>query len=282
MKVHSLHIYPMKSARVIDLDAANVGAWGLDGDRRYMVTDLQGKFITQRELQALAQITAIESFGTLHLSKAGSDEQIMATFDPVRRIDAEIWGSHVTAALAEDGVNNRLSDWLGQPVRLVHADGVTRRQCSPDWSGEGVQTGFADGYPVLITTTSSLRLLNEATMEEGGETFGMDRFRPNIVIDDETPFADDFWASLDIAGIRFDLVKPCARCIMTTQDQLSGERGGADPMPAMRKLRMSMDRRVPGVLFGWNAVARNTGSLKIGDPVSVMERRAEGWPIKVR
>jgi uncharacterized protein len=282
MKVHSLHIYPMKSARVVDLDAADVGAWGLDGDRRYMVTDLQGKFITQRELQALAQITAIESFGTLHLSKAGSDEQITATFDPVRRIDAEIWGSHVTAALAEDGINARLSDWLGQPVRLVHADEITRRQCSPDWSGEGVQTGFADGYPVLITTTSSLRRLNEATMEEGGETFGMDRFRPNIVIADVTPFADDFWASLDMAGIRFDLVKPCARCIMTTQDQLSGERDGADPMPAMRKLRMSMDRRVPGVLFGWNAVARNTGSLKIGDPVSVIAERPEGWPVRLR
>jgi uncharacterized protein len=282
MKVHSLHIYPLKSARVIDLDAADVGAWGLDGDRRYMVTDLQGKFITQRELQALAQITAIESFGTLHLSKAGSDEQITATFDPARRIDVEIWGSHVTASLAEDSVNNRLSDWLGQPVRLVHAGEITRRQCSPDWAGEGVETSFADGYPVLITTTSSLRRLNEATMEEGGETFGMDRFRPNIVIDDETPFADDFWAALDIAGIRFDLVKPCARCIMTTQDQLSGERGGADPMPAMRKLRMSMDRRVPGVLFGWNAVARNSGSLKIGDPVSVIAKRAEGWPVRLR
>ncbi|CAN7512083.1 MOSC domain-containing protein [Rhizobium sp. LjRoot254] len=282
MKIHSLHIYPMKSARVIDLDATEVGHWGLAGDRRYMVTDPTGKFITQRELQALAQITAVESFGSLHLSKAGSDEQLAITFDPARRIDVEIWGSHVTAALAEDGINARLSDWLGQPVRLVHADETTERQCSTEWAGADVQTGFADGYPVLITTTSSLRLLNEATMEEGGETFGMDRFRPNIVIDDETPFADDFWASLDIAGIRFDLVKPCARCIMTTQDQLTGERGGPDPMPAMRKLRMSMDRRVPGVLFGWNAVARNSGTLKIGDPVSVIAERPDGWPVRQR
>ena len=67
------------------------------------------------------------------------------------------------------------------------------------------------------------------------------------------------WGAVEIAGIRFDLVKPCARCIMTTQDQLTGARGGADPMPAMRKLRMSTDRRVPGVLFGWNAVPRGRG-----------------------
>lgn len=282
MKIHSLHIYPMKSARVIDLDSAYVGAWGLDGDRRYMVTDPAGKFITQRDLQALAQVTAVEAGGVLHLSKAGEEDNLSVTFDPARRIEAEIWGSHVTAAVADDRVNARLSDWLGQPVKLVHADAVTRRQCSTDWAGEGVETGFADGYPVLVTTTGSLRLLNEATMEEGGETFGMDRFRPNIVIDHEEPFADDFWAAIEISGIRFDLVKPCARCVMTTQDQLTGERGGADPMPAMRKLRMSMDRRVPGVLFGWNAVPRGTGPLKIGNPVSVVEHRPGGWPVRLR
>ena len=282
MKIHSLHIYPMKSARVIDLDSAHVGARGLDGDRRYMVTDPAGKFITQRELQALAQVTAVESGGALDLSKAGEEDSLSVVFDPARRIDVEVWNSHVTAAVADDRINARLSDWLGQPVRLVHADAVTRRQCSAEWAGEGVETGFADGYPVLISTTSSLRLLNEAAMEEGGETFGMDRFRPNIVIDHDEPFADDFWGALEIAGIRFDLVKPCARCIMTTQDQMTGERGGPDPMPAMRKLRMSMDRRVPGVLFGWNAVPRGTGPLKVGDPVSVIAERPEGWPVRQR
>jgi uncharacterized protein YcbX len=282
MKVHSLHIYPMKSARVMHVSQAEVGEWGLDGDRRYMITDPDGRFITQRELQALAQITVLETDDALYVHKAGLTDGVLATFDPARRLPVEIWGSHVSAAVADDSVNATLSDWFGQPVKLVHADAETKRQCSPDWAGEGVQTGFADGYPILITTTSSLRLLNEATMEEGAKTFGMDRFRPNIVIDDETPFADDFWASLDIAGIRFDLVKPCARCIMTTQDQLTGERGGPDPMPAMRKLRMSTDRRVPGVLFGWNAVPRNTGSLKIGDPVSVIAERPEGWPVRQR
>jgi uncharacterized protein YcbX len=282
MKVHSLHIYPMKSARVIDLDSSDVGAWGLEGDRRYMVTDPTGKFITQRELQALAQVTAVESDGVLHLAKAGEEGGLSVTFDPNRRIDVEIWGSHVTAAVADDRINDRLSNWLAQSVKLVHADEITQRQCNPEWAGDGVVTGFADGYPVLITTTGSLRLLNEATMEEGAQTFGMERFRPNIVIDHDEPFADDFWGAVDIAGIRFDLVKPCARCIMTTQDQLTGERGGPDPMPAMRKLRMSTDRRVPGVLFGWNAVPRSTGSIKIGDPVSVIEQRPEGWPVRLR
>jgi uncharacterized protein YcbX len=282
MKIRSLHIYPLKSGRGINLDSSTVGAWGLDGDRRYMVTDPSGKFITQREMQALAQVTAVESDGVLHLAKAGEEGSLSVGFDPARRIDVEVWGSHVSAAVADDRINAALSDWLARPARLVHADAVTRRQCSTDWAGEGVQTGFADGYPVLITTTGSLRLLNEATVEEGAETFGMDRFRPNIVIEDERPFADDFWQAVEISGIRFDLVKPCARCIMTTQDQSTGERGGPDPMPAMRKLRMSADRRVPGVLFGWNAVPRGTGTVKLGDPVAIVAQRLEGWPIRPR
>jgi uncharacterized protein YcbX len=282
MKVKSLHIYPLKSGRAIDRDEAEVAAWGLAGDRRYMVVDRDGKFITQRELQALAQVTATAAHGALHLSKAGHDEHLTVGFDPGRRIDVDIWGKVVSVSLAADAVNMTLSNWFGLPVRLVHADDRTNRTCSVTWAGEGVSTGFADGYPVLITTTGSLRALNDATLEMGEAIFGMERFRPNIVIDDDEPFADDLWAAVEIAGIRYDLVKPCARCIMTTQDQMTGERGGADPMPAMRRLRTSADRRVAGVLFGWNAVPRGEGRVAVGDTVSVIARRPEGWPIRRR
>jgi uncharacterized protein YcbX len=282
MKVSSLHIYPLKSGRVIDRIEAEVTPWGLAGDRRYMVTDPDGRFITQRELQPLAQVTATAHDGVLTLSKVGEAQSILASFDPSRRIDVDIWDSKLTAAVALDGVNHALSKWFSIPVLLVHADEISNRQCSPGWAGVGVSTGFADGYPVLITTTGSLKALNEATLAAGEAGFGMDRFRPNIVIDDDRPFADDQWASVEIGGIRFDLVKPCARCIMTTQDQLTGDRGGPDPMPAMRRLRMSMDRRVPGVLFGWNAVARNTGRLAVGDTATVTVDRPEGWPLKQR
>jgi hypothetical protein len=282
MKVQSLHIYPLKSGRAIDRDEAEVTTWGLAGDRRYMVVDRAGKFITQRELQALAQVTATVAHGALHLSKAGSDEQLTVSFDPDRRMDVDVWGNVVSASLAAEAVNTTLSNWFGQPVQLAHADGRTKRICNSEWAGDGVETGFADGYPVLITTTGSLRALTDATLEMGEATFGMDRFRPNIVVDDDEPFADDRWAAVEIAGIRYDLVKPCARCIMTTQDQLTGERSAADPMPAMRKLRMSLDRRVAGVLFGWNAVPRSEGRVAVGDTVSVIADRPEGWPIRLR
>lgn len=282
MKVSALHIYPLKSGRGIDQNQADITLWGLAGDRRFMVVDREGKFVTQRELQALAQVTASASDGVLNLSIAGGEEYLTVSFDHDRRIEVDIWGTVVSASLATDAVNMTISNWLGRALRLVHADDRTLRECSADWAGEGVRTGFSDGYPVLITTTASLKALNDATLAAGEQPFGMDRFRPNIVIDDDKPFADDHWGAVEIAGIRYDLVKPCARCIMTTQDQLTGERGGPDPMPAMRQLRMSADRRVPGVLFGWNAIARNEGKVSIGDEVTVIAERPEGWPLRVR
>lgn len=110
----------------------------------------------------------------------------------------------------------------------------------------------------------------------------MDRFRTNILLDCDEAWDEDFWESLEIGGIRFDFVKPCARCIMTTQDQITGERIGGNPIQGLAEKRMSADRRVAGVLFGWNVVPRGEGTLKLGDEARIVDRRRERWPMKVR
>ncbi len=141
---------------------------------------------------------------------------------------------------------------------------------------------FADGFQILVTTTGSLSALNEDLATHGSSPVGMDRFRPNIVIDCPEPWQEDRWAAIEINGIRLDLVKPCARCIMTTQDQLTGSRDVANPMPSMGRLRMSADRRVPGPLFGWNTVPRGEGMIGVGNFVKIIEERSEGWAFKRR
>lgn len=141
---------------------------------------------------------------------------------------------------------------------------------------------FADGFQILVTTTGSLSALNEDLATHGSSPVGMDRFRPNIVIDCPEPWQEDRWAAIEINGIRMDLVKPCARCIMTTQDQLTGSRDVANPMPSMGRLRMSADRRVPGPLFGWNTVPRGEGMIEVGNLVKIIEERSEGWAFKRR
>lgn len=282
MRVSDLFIYPLKSARGIALPSTEIDAHGLPGDRRAMVTDPDGHFITQRELPALARIDVRPEAGTFRLLMQGKPEIAVPPPHPDRRLDVTVWKSAVSAAVADDESNSRLSEWLGREVKLVFFDGRAQRTANAEWAGEGSPVTFADGYQILVTTTGSLKALNTDLSAHAEGSVGMERFRPNIVIDTDEAWAEDRWAAIEIAGIRFDLVKPCARCIMTTQDQLTGSREVANPMPAMGRIRMSGDRRVPGPLFGWNVTPRGTGRVAIGDEVKIIEARPEGWTFKVR
>ncbi|NYT34292.1 MOSC domain-containing protein [Rhizobium sp. WYCCWR 11128] len=282
MLVSDLFIYPLKSARGIALPAADIDAYGLPGDRRAMITDAQGHFITQRELPDLARIEVRPESGAFRLLMQGKTDISVAPPQPEARMNVTVWKSVVSAAVADPESNRQLSEWLGREVCLVFFDGQARRTANAEWAGEATPVTFTDGYQILVTTTGSLKALNADLAAHGEGSVGMERFRPNIVIDTDEAWAEDRWAAIEIAGIRFDLVKPCSRCIMTTQDQLTGSREGPNPMPAMGRIRMSADRRVPGPLFGWNVTPRGSGRITIGDTVNIVEERPEGWALKRR
>ncbi|QYA00753.1 MOSC domain-containing protein [Rhizobium sp. B21/90] len=280
MRISDLFIYPVKSARGIALQASAVDAFGLVGDRRAMVVAPDGKAITQRELPLLARITVEISSGSLLLRMEGKSDIVVQRPSPVARLDVDIWKSIVSAAVADEATNRALSGWLGREVQLAIFDDASERLAEEAWVGSAAPVTFADGFQILVTTTGSLSALNEDLATHGSSPVGMDRFRPNIVIDCPEPWQEDRWAAIEINGIRMDLVKPCARCIMTTQDQLTGSRDVANPMPSMGRLRMSADRRVPGPLFGWNTVPRGEGMIEVGNLVKIIEERSEGWAFK--
>ncbi|MDM9619959.1 molybdenum cofactor sulfurase [Rhizobium sp. AC44/96] len=281
MRVSNLFIYPLKSGRGIALPSTAIDAFGLPGDRRAMITAPDGHFITQRELPALAQIETRPEASVFRLLMDGQEIAVPPP-EAGKRMDVSIWKTIVNAAVADDTTNETLSGWLGREVRLVFFDRDAKRTASAEWAGDGTPVTFADGYQILVTTTGSLKALNADLEAHGEGSVGMDRFRPNIVIDTDEAWPEDRWAAIEIAGIRFDLVKPCARCIMTTQDQITGSREVPNPMPAMGRIRMSADRRVPGPLFGWNVTPRASGHVSCGDQVTVIEERPEGWAFKTR
>ncbi|MES5097603.1 MOSC domain-containing protein [Agrobacterium sp. BA1120] len=280
MRITELNIYPLKSARGISLAKSRITAEGLPGDRRAMLVDPSGQFITQRELPEIAQLIVKAEGAGFHL--AIDDKGEILALPSGNRIDATVWKSVVDAAVATDDVNLTLSGWLGRDVKLVFFDEQSSRIASPEWAGNDSPVTFADGYQILVTTTASLAALNENMDANGEDHVGMERFRPNIVLETDEPWAEDRWAALEINGIRFDLVKPCARCIMTTQDQTTGSRDVPSPMKAMGRLRMSADCRVPGPLFGWNVTPRGEGAIAVGDVARVVEERVEGWAFKRR
>lgn len=268
MRVQSLHIYPVKSARGIDLKTATIKPRGLAGDRRFMLVDATGRFITQRQFPKLAQLCIEQIKAGIALSWPMQDWIDVAFPTASTRKQVTIWRNTVDAAHIEGAINTALSAWLEHPVFLVFMDKIADRFANSKWTKTSSPVSFADGYPILITNTASLTLLNNHIINTGGEAIGMDRFRPNIVIDCDTPWAEDNWKTVQISGVILDLIKPCARCVMTSIDQSTGEKNPKTALAALKNLHPSTDPKTPGVFFGWNAVVRELGKITIGETIS--------------
>lgn len=280
MRVSGLHIYPVKSTRGHSVEAASIDALGMAGDRRAAFLDIDGNVLEQRDTPMLAQITARQTDAGLLISKEGQSDILVRPAE--WQVCVKVWEGYGKAFLADDAASQAISKWFDQPVRIAFINSDSAIPVDETWQGQGATTGFTDGYPILITNTASLTALNAFSAEKGEGPVDMGRFRANIVVDCDIAWDEDWWEAVEIGGIRYDLVKPCARCVMTTQDQMTGSREAPNPMPAMQHLRLSMDRRVVGPLFGWNAIARGQGPIQVGDEVKVLSRRSEKWPLKAR
>ncbi|MER0236569.1 MOSC N-terminal beta barrel domain-containing protein [Fulvimarina sp. MAC8] len=274
MKLGAIHIHPVKGGRAISLQAVELSREGLSGDRRWMLVDADGRFQTQREMPALARLDAEPTEDGVILTYGDEGERFVPFPDGSERIEARLWRDQLDVALAGEETNVAISRWFGKDVRLVYQDRL-ERVADPDFAPAESPVSLADGYPLLIATTDSLRDLNARLVYDGHEPVSMSRFRPNLVIDDSGPWREDEWKAIRIGSVTLDLVKPCARCKVTTVEQLDGVVTGEQPLEILRETRFSANRKVPGVLFGWNAVPRGAGRFDVGDHVEVLERRDE-------
>lgn len=266
LTLQSLHIYPLKSCAGLSLPAADVGALGLAGDRRWMLVDANGKFVTQREYPAMATLVATPNLVGLTLSAPGRAPCEVAKPSPdAPRIPVTVWKSTLQLPMAEDAVNAWCTRTIGHPVRLVYLNDEALRQQTSSYAKVGDVVSLADGFPLLITTTASLAALN-AAMEA---PVTMNRFRPNLVIDGAEPWAEDSWKRLQIGEVELEVMRPCPRCAITQVDQATGQSLSKEPIRTLRKLRFWAHD--PGVLFGVYATARKLGQLTVGAEVKVQE-----------
>ena len=280
MQVTELRNYPIKGARGISHESLHIEKRGPVGDRRWLIVDDENYFITQRTFPTLAQITLRQMEDGIEVTMPDETPVIVPVPDGETRVNAMVWDDVVFAAVADAAINETLSRFLGKSVKLVHMDARAKRPLESDFVGPGKEVSFADTFPLLVTTEISLKALNARIEEEGGVAVPIERFRPNIVVDGDVPWHEDSWGVIRVGNIVFDAIKPCERCVMTTQDQKTGERTKDNqPIRALTKIRRSGDPRVRGVLFGWNLVPRSEGALSVGDSVEIIERRAERWRI---
>jgi uncharacterized protein YcbX len=261
--ISSLIYYPIKACRGLEVESACVERMGLEHDRRMMLVTPEGEFLTQREYPRLALVSPKLQNGLLELSAPGYDSLQLGIQTSGSPVSVNIWKSKGVHAIDQgEEAAQWFSDWLGTEVRLVHfADGYIRR-VNEQWAVRADDhTGFADGYPILLTSEEGLADLN-AHLEK---PVPMNRFRPNIVVSGCEPFAEDRWNRIRVGDVELAVVKPCARCVVTTIDKETLETS-KEPLRTLGKYR----KQELGAIFGQNVIPLSEGRLRLGMTVEIL------------
>ena len=263
LRVTELWTYPVKSCRGTALEHAAVRARGLPWDRHWMVVDAAGRFLTQRELPAMATIAPAVTPDGLVLSAPGLPDLALPLAAETGDALVTVWRDTLRARTVSDAADRWLSRHLGVDCRLIRfADGV-RRPVDPTYGQPDDETAFSDGFPLLLIGQGSLAGLNARLPAP----ISMRRFRPNLVVAGAPPHAEDDWRRVRVGAVTFRVVKPCSRCAITTVDPDRGERGGAEPLQTLGTYR----RRDGKVYFGQNIIPDGAGEIRVGDVVEVLD-----------
>ncbi len=290
LSLSEIYIYPIKSAAGIAVQAAQLTVRGLHYDRRWMVVDAKGKFITQRRFprMALIGVSIDESAGCLRLSAPGmADLWVRVDFslgldsggrnEPLDRMSVEVWGDRFTAIAVGPESQQWFTQFIGIDAQLVYMPDNCNRPTAHGQLGDDKLVSFADGYPYLLISEASLAGLNEKLTAQGKVPVTMQRFRPNFVIKGvEVPHAEDSWQQVQIGEGVFDLPKLCDRCSIPNVDPMTGDfhrdrlgQRTSEPTATLSNYRF-WDQ---GIWFGQNCIqhaAASSSTLRVGAAAKVL------------
>ncbi len=260
----AVYVYPIKSCGGISLQSVDLGATGLLHDRRWMLVDEGGKFMSQRRHPRMALISSLLTPDRLVVSAPGMpDLEVPLEDEHGGRIDVEVWGDAQRGAPVGGHADRWFGRFLDFPCRLVRKPEDDVRPVDSAYARSGDQTSFADGFPLLLISEASLEDLNARLQSP----VPMNRFRPNLVVRGYGPYAEDGWGEMRVGDAVFRVAEPCPRCAITTVDQESGERG-KEPLRTLATYRKAEGE----VWFGRNLIHTSLGTVCVGDPVEVTPR----------
>jgi len=256
-----IHVYPIKSTAGIALSTSWVDNIGLPFDRRFVVSDPSGQFITARTEPKLCLIQANITDTGLVIT---APDMPVLTIDFSQCLaqyqDVTVWKDRISAQRCAEHIDLWFSQYLQKNCQLMFFGEASSRKVSKSNN----PVAFADGYPLLLISQASLDDLNSRLTPP----VTMDHFRPNIVIQDCDPFEEDNWKHIRIGEVEFELTKPCSRCIFTTVNPITGDKHPQmEPLKTLKGYRQVLSG---DVMFGQNLIPLNKGQIKTGDTLTVM------------
>jgi len=254
-----IYIYPIKSIKAISQPAALVEEKGLSFDRRYMLIDPNGLFITGRTHPQLTQIDVQFSRNNLQVSAPEMDPLLI---DPEQfsttMLTSEIWQDKVDAVHCHRDYDRWFSEYLQQPCQLIFFSENSERFVK----NRKTQVGFADGYPLLLVNQASVDDLN-TKLERPVTPL---HFRPNLLIKGDFPFIEDNWSRIKIGEVEFEVSKPCSRCLFINVNPQTGIAEPNEPLSTLATFRYHDG----DIDFGQNLIPLNSGMIRAGDELKVL------------
>jgi MOSC domain-containing protein len=268
----SIYRYPVKSCRRDEMPQVEVEPWGLAGDRRWMLVDDGGALVTARERRRLLLVTPVLDGTALRLHAPGHPS-LTVKVPEGELAQVSLWSRRLDATPAVPEAHAWFSEVAGMSLRLVYLDDPLRRRANPQFSAAGDRVSFADGYPLLLASESSLACLNRWVAEGPRASDGplpMTRFRPNVVVRGAAAWAEDGWRLLRIGDVTFRAVKGCDRCVMTMIDPetLTTTK---EPIATLARYR----HWDGATWFGMNLIPDSLAAgaaIRVDDPVEILEQ----------
>lgn len=275
-QISELNRYPVKSMGAVTLQQARIDRFGIEKDRRWMLVDQHNQFLTQRKIARMSLLSITEhqsSEGDWGISiQVNKPSRLSSTENALHfskdqnfsneTLSVSVWGENCEGRVADDYINLWLSQVLEEPCRLVFMDDGYQRKVDTEYAKHDETVSFTDGFPLLLTTESSLAAFNTHLTSP----IEMLRFRPNIVLRGNEAFAEDGWKRIKVGSMEFRVVKPCSRCAIPTINLGTAEKE-PEVFKALKKHR-SNGRKV---YFGQNLLAVGQGVISVGDTVEIIE-----------
>ncbi|MCJ8318695.1 MAG: YcbX family protein [Colwellia sp.] len=272
IKLSQISVYPIKSTAGITLSSSWVDELGLSFDRRFVLTDDKGQFITARTDPILCLIQANVTPTGLVLT-APDMPKLIVNYQQFSNTyqNIVVWHDNVNAQQGSNEHHQWFSRYLNRPCQLLHFGELSKR-IVPKTSSRTNQLAFADGYPLLLISQASLNDLNARCPT----TISMSQFRPNLVVDNCEAFAEDTWSHIRIGEVEFELRKPCSRCIFTTINPETGQKHShQEPLTSLKAYRQAAEGDLKGeILFGQNLIPLNQGQIKTTDTVTIIKKKS--------
>jgi uncharacterized protein YcbX len=267
LQISELYIYPIKSLSGILVNDAEVTPTGFKHDRRWMLVDKNGRFISQREVPQMALLKlTIENDGLGVADKNNNTSTIIPFQTEGHQIKVTIWDDACDVQYVSKEADEWFTAALRINCRLVYMPDSTKRIVDQRYASRNSITSFSDAYPFLMIGQASLEDLNSRLTEQ----VPMNRFRPNIVFAGGKPYEEDLIGHFTIADINFYGVKLCDRCVITTIDQVTTIRG-KEPLKTLAAYRSKNNK----ILFGQNLIHKGQGSISVGDYLQIISINQE-------